>query len=262
MQSRLLRAIATSGLISFSLATIAWGQQGPTPGQGGFGPGRGGPGGPGRGPGSDLLQLLALDEVQKELKITPKQKEGLAMFAQQVEAQRQAMRVSREDLEDLSDQEREAAFAQMRQQGDAMAQAVRQQLQKGLQKPQMDRLDQISLQLRGSAALEDPTVIAKLKLTDKQKQQIEQSRQESRAAFGQMFQAARNNNQQVSREEMGKKFDEMREQSTAKVMAILSPTQQEQFEKMKGEPFEIDRSKLFGGRGPGGPPGQNPTGNN
>jgi Spy/CpxP family protein refolding chaperone len=209
------------------------------------------------------MQLLSLEDVQKELKLTAKQKEGLAMFYQQVQAQREAMRVSREDIEDLSDQERQVVYAQMAQQREAMNQAVREQLKKGLQKTQMDRLDQISLQAQGTSVLEDPTMVSKLKLTDEQKKKIEESRQASRDAMRQMFQAMRtasaNGGQQPSREEMSKKFEEMRAESTARAMAILTPAQQSTLDKMKGKEFEIDRSQLYG-RGRGGPGSQPSSG--
>ena len=107
------------------------GQRGGGPGGGPGGPGGwGGPGGPG-GPGSNLIMLAGNDAVQKELKLTERQKAKV------------------KQISDDQNKKRGEVFQQLRQQTDmAKAQAAQQAQAEALQGGQIDP----SVDARGSGA--------------------------------------------------------------------------------------------------------------
>ena len=125
---------------------------------------------------------------------------------------------------------------------------------------QKKRLKEISLQVQGTRALTTDAVVQELGISDSQKEKInkaqEEARTKQREAFRKLFSGG---GKRPSREEMTKKFREMREQSDKAVLSVLTKSQLAKFEKMKGKPF--DTSKLqrsfFGGRRRGRPGGGN-----
>ncbi|MEC7409875.1 MAG: hypothetical protein VYB72_13735, partial [Planctomycetota bacterium] len=124
------------------------GQQG-----GGF---RGGPGGGfgSRGGGGSSMGLLRIEAVQTELEISPAQKEALDKLAEQGRGERPDFGNFRE----MSEEERREAFEKMRTQAEERAKEMMGQLEEVLLPQQLERLQQISLQIRGVQALEDPEV--------------------------------------------------------------------------------------------------------
>jgi Spy/CpxP family protein refolding chaperone len=93
--------------------------------------------------------------------------------------------------------------------------------------------------------LEDAKVAAKLKITAKQKAELEKLSTANREKMMEMFRSG-------DRENMREKMTELREKSEKDTLAVLTAAQKKEFESMKGDP--IDRETLFGGRGgqPGG----------
>jgi transcriptional regulator with XRE-family HTH domain len=124
---------------------------------------------------------------------------------------------------------------------------------------QLERLDEIQLQLRGADALTDENVAEKLGLSDDQVSQLESIRDETAAQMRELFQAGgfapgadvSDEDRQARREQ----FQQLREEASEKLLAVLTEEQQQQFDEMKGEPFELDMSQFRGQggrRGPGG----------
>jgi hypothetical protein len=211
---------------------------------GGF---RGGPpGGFGRG-GDNSLFLLRIEEVQTELEISPQQKEALDKMAEQARGDRPDFNAFRE----MSEEERRAAFEKMRKEAEERMSEVKAQLEEVLLPQQLDRLEEISLQVRGVQALEDDEVAAKLKITEAQKQKMAEVREtqgeKMRERMREMFQGGGGPGGDF-REVFGK----LREEMEKEVLAVLDSSQQTQFAEMKGEPFEMPENL---GRGPGGPGG-------
>lgn len=215
-------------------------------GPGGFGFFGGGPGG---GAGAMGGMLLGNEKVQKELELLPDQIEKLTKLR---DGQQEKMREMFSGFRDLSEEERRKKFEGMREKLEEAGKENQNKMNEILLPHQQDRLKQIGLQLRGFGAIDDPEVAADLKISDDQKDQIRTVREKQREKMTAMF---RDGGQGGDREAMREKFQQLRTENEKEVLEVLTEKQRDQFEKMKGEKFEIDFSSLRPG-GPGGPGGR------
>jgi Spy/CpxP family protein refolding chaperone len=227
-----------------------------------------GPGGPGRGPrgfGRGGMQFSATDlvmipQVAKEIELVDDQRASLEKLA---EESREQMRGMFEGLRDLSEEERRQKFEEMREKMEASREELTKKVEEVLLPHQRDRLKEISIQIRGTAALDDKAVAESLGISDEQKEKITAARDESREKSRELFEAARAEGGGGEREAMREKMESLRKETDEKILAVLSDDQRAKFDQLKGKAFEFDRSQLFrppgGGRGRrGGPPGGAP----
>src|SRR5688572_22632494 len=238
-------------------------------GFGGGGFGGGGFGGPGGG--NNELMLLGSEQVQKELELLPEQIADLTKLREGNRPDFSAFA----GLRDLPEEERNKKMEELRAQGEKRQKELRDKANEILLPHQQDRLKQITLQVRGSAALEDAEIAGELKLNDEQKEKIKSTREAQREKVGAMFREGGQGGE-GNRDAMREKFQKLRQENDAELAAILTSDQRAQFDKMKGEKFELDMSQLnrggpgagpggptrFGGRRPGGdrPEGDRPGG--
>jgi hypothetical protein len=160
------------------------------------------------------------------------------------------------NFRELSEEEREKRFAELRQKGEAMNKEVQKKVEGVLLDHQLARLKEISLQVRGIAALQDPEIQAALGVSAAQKEQLAKVSEENREKMGELF---RGFGQGGNREEMRQKMDQARKEANDRTLAVLTAAQKEQFEKMQGEKIEIELPRGgFQGRGQGGAPGNAP----
>jgi Spy/CpxP family protein refolding chaperone len=109
---------------------------------------------------------------------------------------------------------------------------------------QNKRLQEITLQVNGANALNDPAVRKQLHFTDDQTTQFEEARDANREAMQGM--------RDLPRDERREKFAELQKEADERLMAILTAEQKTEFEAMKGTPLEVDLSSLRGRGGRGG----------
>ncbi|MEO2049906.1 MAG: hypothetical protein ABGX16_25380 [Pirellulales bacterium] len=203
----------------------------------------------GRG-GMDAASLLRNEQVQTELKLSESQLAELKTFAEKA---RDQARELFSGLRDLSEDERRAKFEEMRSKRDELQAEAQKQLAKVLNETQVKRLDEITLQVRGIAALSDSKISGKLSLSDEQQKSIkdvlESQREMQREMYGSMREL-----RDLDREARTAKFDELRKkgkeltkEAKAAVLELLSKEQLASFEAMQGKPFELDRRSMFGG---------------
>ena len=190
-------------------------------GQGGFG--GGGFGGFGGGGGGTLM-LLFDENVRKDLGVTDDQWQRLQDGQRQMQEQ---MAGAFQGLRDLSDDERQARFEEIRKK----SQDAQKNLENILTQVQRDRLKQIGVQSRlnrGNAAdaLASDEMAQDLGLTDADKDRIRKASDEA---------------QEELREKMRKLQDEARE----KVIAALTPAQKAKLQQLTGPKIEF--SNNFGG---------------
>ncbi len=200
--------------------------------------GRGG----GFGRGLDKSTLIRSEQVQKELGITPQQKEKIDAATG---SGQEELRELRSRLRDLSGEERDQRMAELRGLQQELNLKATKQIEGVLSGEQTERLDQIMLQLRGARALIETDMVQKLKLSEKQGDQIRAIFEEQREALREMFQGA----SREDRRELFAKVQEMRTKGESKAFAVLTQQQDSEFKRLKGEAFEVDRASLFGGRG-------------
>jgi Spy/CpxP family protein refolding chaperone len=228
-------------VVALSAASLVWAQ----PGGGRGGMMMGGPGGMmmgGPGGGMSLLGLAQLEAVQKEIEAVEDQVAAIRKLAEESQAARRPG--ERPDFRNMDDAAREKAIAEMRAQREKEAAATTAKLGEILLPLQMERLEQIALQMRGTAALADPAIAAKLELTAAQKQKLEAAMTANREAMQQAFQGARGQD----REQMRTRFQQLRTDADAKLLAVLTTAQKAAFEKMKGPAFTMPEGAF--GRGP------------
>lgn len=203
-------------------------------GQGGRGQGRG------RGffgsRDSMRLNLLAVPKVQEDLKLSDEQKSKSQTATEELSAERQKLFAGGQNL---SDEERQKAFASLQEKTKSSWEAAA----KSLSKEQVARLDQICLQQMGAGALADETVVKTLMLTEDQQKKLGEVSAEGRAkmqelGFGEGTQEKR---------------AELQKEMTEKSLAVLTDDQRAEFAKMQGEKLELPFGAGFGfGGGRGG----------
>jgi Spy/CpxP family protein refolding chaperone len=211
-----------ASMAAFSFCSISMAQPPGGPPPGGFG---GPPGGPGGFGGGGILQLAMRDEVQQELQLVDEQKDKVRNL---VDGARDKMRDQFRDvfanMRDMSDEERQAKFGEIRTKMEEMNADMEKDLGKVLLPHQIERLKQIDLQTkmryRGAGALTGGDVAKALNLTDEQREKLEK-----RAAEVQ--------------EELQTKIRELQADARKKMIDVLSPEQQAQLQKLMGDNFDI-----------------------
>lgn len=222
-------------------------------GRGGRGRGRGfgGPGFGGPGGGFNVMGLLAVEEVRAEIELTEEQQDDVRKAAEEARDNRPP-RGERPNFREMSDEEREQFFAEMRERAEKRAQEAKEQLAEILLPHQLERLDQIALQIQGVGALANAEVAKKIGLDDEQVKTIQTEMQEARNGMREkireMFAAG-------DREGMREKIEALRKEVDEQVLAKLTDEQREKFAELKGEPFDMPAS-MFRRGGPGGPRGR------
>jgi len=237
--------------------------KGQGPGQGrrqvGGGPG-GGPGGGFSGFAMEKPGLLRIEQVQKELKITDEQKTKLeAVLTSYQQKSRDQMGGNR-GLRDLPQDEREKKMKEMQDARKTLLAETDKELAKVITAEQTTRLDEIQLQQQGVEALKNEPVAKKLEINADQAKKIDEAitwgQEEQRKLFqgmrGQGGQGGQGGADPAAFRQAQEKRDQVRKDTMAKAMEVLTKDQQEKFAKMKGKAFELDRAAM---RGPGGPGG-------
>jgi len=206
-------------------------------------------GGGGFGGGNSSIQLLGSEQIQKELAITSEQLEKIKTV--QTES-RELMQKAMEGLapfnRDATPEERTAAMEERRKKMEPVTKEIQSKLDAVLTDKQKTRLKEIAIQVQGNrGALQNPDVVAALKITDEQKTKIEKIGTELREEMRNLRGGGGGRG--------GEAMQELMAESETRVMAVLTAEQKETLEKLKGAKIEIDRTQLRGGRGQGGPGG-------
>lgn len=210
----------------------------------------------GFGFGGGLMGLTRIEAVQKEIGANADQVAAIQKLGEELRGQRGgAQGGERPNFQDMSAEEREKAMTEMRARMEKQTATANAKLAEILKPQQIARLEEISLQVRGTSALADPKVAEKLKLSDEQKAKLKEvtaaNMETMRAKMQELGQGG-------NREGMREKMRELRKQSDEKVLAVLSTEQKATLEKLKGKAFEMPEGAMggFGGRGgQGGQPG-------
>ena len=213
---------------------------------GGRGQGRGGQGGRGGFGGGSRggLTLLQDENVKKDLGINEDQVKKLAEFQAK---SREEMRQAFQGLRDLSAEERTAKFQELQKKMTEMNAAAEKEI---LLPQQIERLKQISLQLRlrRTEVLRSDDMVKELGITEAQKEALQKAQTDAEA-------------------ELQDKTAKLREESRQKVLSVLTPDQQAKLKSLIGEPIQFSRGRGgpgapggrgAGGRGAGGRPGGAP----
>ena len=253
------------------------GQFGGRPGGGQFG---------GRGGGQNnisISQLLQSEKVRNEAEIFDEQVQELREASDKIRAAARANQGERPDFRNLTEEQRRELFEKFRKSSEETQKKINTAVEEILLPHQLERLEEIRIQLLGTGALLLEPVQKKLKVTDTQKAKFEEITNGTREKSQEMFGSVREKFQELGgdREKIQALMAEIREKMEAaqkeaeeKIVGTLTAAQKKQFEEMKGKPFEISREDLRpqrpqgqrpggqggqGGQRPQGQPGQRPS---
>ncbi|MGP0065720.1 MAG: hypothetical protein ACLQGP_19210 [Isosphaeraceae bacterium] len=187
-----------------------------------------GRGGFGRG-GGGLTMLLGNASVQKELKLDEAQVEKAKELSEKMRAE---SREKMQGLQDLSQEEQRAKRQEITREINA---SVLKSAGEFLKAEQVTRLKQISHQVMGLQAFNDPEVAKKLNLTDTQKADIQEINRETESTRGLITQ----DSTPEERAEAMKKMTEARKAGLLKVEAKLNDEQQKAWKELTGAPFTL-----------------------
>jgi len=179
--------------------------------------------------------LLMNPAVVKELELTKDQQAKIRELGEQI---RERMQEQFRGFRDLSPEEREARFREMREKMEAQVKEIQDQVNQILLPHQVKRLDQIGVQMRArmgggglGGLIDDPETVKKLGLSEDQLNKLRQIRDEARERL-------RTLPQQIQKE------------AEEKAMQVLTEQQKQMLQDLMGERFEIPFG--FGPWGPGG----------
>ena len=175
--------------------------------------------------------LVGIEQVRKELKITDDQKSKLEEIQKKQTAARRELFSG---LRDLPREEQRAKFTESRGKFEELNKKFTAQTNEVLNADQKKRLQEITIQVRGSSALSSADVAKALGLSDDQKKKLTVVNADYRTKSRELFQG--------DREGRREKFAALRKENGEKLLAVLNAGQKEKFEKMKGKKFELDRS--------------------
>ena len=174
--------------------------------------------------GAGQLILLSESVVQADLALDGVQRRRIESMVKDFDQRRFDSLL---DFKQLSFAERRSRFLEM-------ARANDQGMRTMLTKSQLQRLEQITLQLQGPMAFSQPEVIAKLQLTDAQRQTFRQIEMEA-------FASARDSSDgEHQRLPPGKFRETVLQPIVNKILAVLTPEQLTQWKKLTGKPLQGD----------------------
>jgi type II secretory pathway component GspD/PulD (secretin) len=189
------------------------------------------------------MGLAQREEIQAEVKLTPEQIEKIRALAESG-APPFDPTVAEKLRAAQMDEERTALFAEMTKAREAARKLQEAELQKIVTPEQFTRLRQIAWQRAGVAALAEDEAQTALKLTDEQKASITKIAEDRRAAEMALgFRAPR------------EERDKLRQETEAKILAILTADQQTAWTTLQGPVFESAQASPTGPTTAiGGPP--------
>ena len=203
------------------------------PGGGGGFRGGGGPFG-----GGGVMGLITRDEVQQELQLVDEQQEKVQAVSEEMGNQmREELRDLFSQMQDLSEEERQERFDEIRTRVEKLNAEMEKRLKKVLLPHQFDRLKQIDLQTRiqqrGAAALTTGELAETLNLSDSQREKLEE-----RAAEVQ--------------QELQEQIRQLQVDARNKIFEVLTAEQRAKLETLMGDQFDMPQGPGFGRGGRGG----------
>ena len=263
-----LRTILAACMLAVTVTETAQAQNEPggaPDGQRERGRGRRGEGRDGRGGFGGMMQvgnamLLQVPAVREELQLTDAQNDTIDAALESYRDERRSFRPDREKMQSMSEDERIAFMEKMRTDGEMLNQKTDAILSALMEPGQVERLNQISLQMRlnmqVTAALKSDSLKTALGISDEQVKQLD----DVDADLQERRESARSAIAGGDREAMREQFEKMRQETMDQALAVLTAEQKTKLDEMKGMPIEIDlRSIMDAGRGRG-PDGGERTG--
>ncbi len=197
-----------------------------------------------RGGGSSSM-LLGIPEVQKELNLNDDQKKQIdALLGAARDKVRAAIgQVNFQDLQNLSQEEREKRFGEMRKKFEEGSKEIDGKVAAILESKQAERLHQLLLQREGAMALSRPDVVKKLDLSEEQQTKIKKILEDARSAGRPSFDPNQSNE---DRQAAFRKMREQFEKAQKECFAVLNDDQMLDWTNLCGKTFKFPERQGFG----------------
>ncbi len=179
------------------------------------------------------VALLQEEKVQAELKLSSEQIEKATEIGDKLSAER------RELYSGLSRDEWRERGDELRKKTTELAKVAATSIAESMDEAQMKRWLQVSLQVRGPAALPGEHLAEHLHLGDEQVTKLDDLTSGQRNKVFEMFRQSQD--QGLSREERMEKVNAIVKQTNESRMAVLTDEQKTAFEEMQGEKFELPK---------------------
>ena len=171
------------------------------------------------------VQLLQVEKVQGELKLTDEQKKSIAAVHEEFMAGR------RETFAAVEKESGERG-PKMKELKEKIAARVGEVLDDA----QRQRLKEIVLQVNGASELEDKAVAEALKITDEQKKQLAEVRKANSKARREALKAL----EEGGEGSRGEILTKLQQEGDKKLLDVLTTEQQKQFAAMQGKKVELE----------------------
>lgn len=154
--------------------------------------------------------MLQMENVQKELGLTPEQKENLKDLAKKtVEAMKAEPRFDWTKFRDMTPEERQKAQKEAADRYAKRAKECRKQVEQILTPKQVEQLKDMEFRQRAASLLYMPHVLQQIELTDEQKQQMRKIREEMQSKMSQLQRETQEKTLKMLTPEQTKKLKEM-----------------------------------------------------
>ena len=189
-----------------------------------------------RAPGRSMAQLLMNEAVREDLGVTAEQMAKLGELRQTL---RDAGGLDREQLRDLSEEERREKMREWMAEREKVEAEVMKKVKEVLDEKQVARLEQIQLQASGVGMFRDPKVRDALELTEDQQATMQESMRELGEEMRDAFAGGAPDPDKMAA---------IRKKMMDQAMKVLTADQKAALKKLTGKPFDV--SKIQMGPGP------------
>ena len=217
-----------------------------------------------------ITQLLQIKKVRDDAEILDEQVEDIKTAVDKVRQDSRTNQGERPNFRELSEAQREEFFKKFREQQEATNKKIQEAIEDVLLPQQVERLEEIRLQIQGVGALLTEPVQKELKITAEQKakfaevqKETQEKGQELFSGVRELFQGGDREKAQAAMQEIREKMAAMQKETEKSILGVLTDGQKKEFEKMKGKPVEISPEELRpsrGGQGGQRQGGQRPEG--
>ncbi|MBC7852242.1 MAG: hypothetical protein IAF94_02305 [Pirellulaceae bacterium] len=196
------------------------------------------------GAGRSLINLAAIEAVQKEIGVTDDQKAKLTALGTEYREESQKVRTEA-GITGGGGGERptEEQVAKMTEGMKKLNESFAGKLKETLKPEQLERVQQISYQAAGSAAYSNPDVVKALDITKEQQDKLTTISNDFREKMRALFAGGGGDGNREA-------FTKLNDEQNAEIAKVITAEQTEKFTKLKGNTFDV--STLGGRGGPGG----------
>ena len=217
-----------------------------------------------------ITQLLQIEKVRDDAEILDEQVEDIKTAVDKVRQDARTNQGERPNFRELTEAQREEFFKKFREQQESTNKKIKEAIEEVLLPQQVERLEEIGLQIQGVAALLTEPVQKELKITAEQKTKFEGVQKETQekgqelfSGIRELFQGGDREKAQAAMQEIREKMTAMQKEANDKILGVLTDSQKKKFKEMKGKPLEISPEELRpsrGGQGGQRQGGQRPEG--